>query len=74
MCLSQARTWISNVIYRGTFCVQLRWEVFDRFVDIVGIVEHHCLICLLIILKYAIPKDNAIAINNIFCQRHLGRF
>jgi len=42
--LSQTRTWISNVICRGLFCVQwvqLGWQVIDRFVDIGGINYHH---------------------------------
>ena len=40
-CLSQARTWISNVIYCGfLFCIQ--W-VKVRFIDIDGIADHHCL-------------------------------
>ena len=46
LCLSQARTWISNVICRGLFCVQwvqLRWEVIVGFLDIGGIDDHHCL-------------------------------
>ena len=37
VCLSQARTWISNVICRGLFLVQwveLRWEVIVRLVDV----------------------------------------
>jgi hypothetical protein len=41
--LSQARTWISNVICHGLFCVQwvqLRWEVI---VDNGGIDDYHCL-------------------------------
>jgi hypothetical protein len=35
LCLSQCRTWISNVICRGTFFVfsELRWEGIVRFVD-----------------------------------------
>jgi hypothetical protein len=32
LCLSQARTWIYNIICHGLFCV-----------DIVGIVKHNCL-------------------------------
>ena len=41
--LSQARTWISNVICHGLFCVQwvqLRWEAI---VDNGGIDDYHCL-------------------------------
>jgi len=35
LCLSQARTWISNIIFRGLFLFNdLRWEVIVRFVDI----------------------------------------
>jgi hypothetical protein len=43
LCLSQARIWISIVICCGLFVVfwELRWEI--RFVDIGGIVDHHCL-------------------------------
>jgi hypothetical protein len=43
LCLSQARTWISNVTYQGLFCVQcdqLWWEVIVRFVDIGRIDDH----------------------------------
>jgi len=41
LCLYQARTWISNVV----FCVfsHLRREVIVNFVDIGVIVDHHCL-------------------------------
>ena len=40
------RTCISNFIYCGVFFVfsELSWEVVVRFVDIGGIVDHHCLI------------------------------
>ena len=42
-CLSQARTWISNVICCGfLFCIQ--W-VKVRFIDIDGIADHYCLNC-----------------------------
>jgi hypothetical protein len=40
LCLSQDKTWISNVIWHGLFCVlwvQLKWEMIVRFVDICGI-------------------------------------
>ena len=46
LCLSQYKTWISNVISCGFVCiqwVQLRWEVIVRLVDIDGIDNHHCL-------------------------------
>ena len=42
--LSQTKTWISNVICRGLFCVrwvQLGWQVIVRFVDIGRINDHH---------------------------------
>jgi len=40
LCLSQARTWISNVICLAFYFVsELRWEVVVRFVDICGIVD-----------------------------------
>ena len=48
LCLSKARTWISNVICRGLSSVQWvqsRWEVIVRFVDICWIDDHHCLNC-----------------------------
>ena len=57
--LPPTRTWISNVICHGLFCVQwfevkggcatqifsmsILWEVIVCFVDIDGIVDHHCL-------------------------------
>jgi len=51
LCQSQARTWICNVICRHRFCVQ--WvkmsDDCSLFVDIGGIVDHHCLIFLVII-------------------------
>ena len=53
LCLSKTRTWISNVICHGLFCVQwvqLRWEVTVHFVDIGEIIDHHCLNFLFIIL------------------------
>jgi hypothetical protein len=51
LCLSQARTWISNIICHGLFMFNElkwearceRWEVINRFVYIVGIVDPHCL-------------------------------
>ena len=42
LCLSQTRTWISNVVVFFMFNI-LRQEVVVRFVDIDGIVDHHCL-------------------------------
>ena len=39
VCMSQARTWSSNVICRGS----LLYSVKMRFVDIGGIDNHHCL-------------------------------
>ena len=35
LCLSQTRTWITNVIFHGLFFVfrELRWEVIVRFVN-----------------------------------------
>jgi len=37
-------TWISNIICCGLFLLfnDLRLEVVVRFVDICGIVDHHC--------------------------------
>jgi hypothetical protein len=43
--MSQARTWISNVICRGLFFIifnEFRWEVTVRFADISGIGYHIC--------------------------------
>ena len=37
LCLSQTRTWISNVICRGLF---MWWEMIVRLVDIDGINDH----------------------------------
>ena len=45
LCLSQARTWISNVIcccYSLLVFSELRWEAVCSSVDIGGIVDHHC--------------------------------
>jgi hypothetical protein len=51
LCLSQARTYISIGICHGLFYFNyLTWEVIVRFVDISGIVYHHCLNFLLMIL------------------------
>ena len=43
--MSEARTCIFNIICLGLvlFCAQLRWELAERFVDIGGIANHHCL-------------------------------
>jgi hypothetical protein len=44
LCLSEARTWISNVICRGFVCVQwiqLRWEVIFRFIYIIIWINCH---------------------------------
>ena len=44
MCLSQSRTWISNVIYRGPFYlfIETRWETIVCCVDIGRIDVNHC--------------------------------
>ena len=71
LCLSQARTWILNVICRGLFCVQwgqVRWEVFVWFVDIGGIDDHHCLNFLFIIIvwfRFMVFNSNFNNISNI---------
>jgi hypothetical protein len=44
-------TWISNIMCGGLFCVQLRWEVIVRFVDISWINDHYYLNFLFIITK-----------------------
>ena len=43
--LSQARTWLCNVICHCPYfmLIELRWEVTAWFIDIVGIDDHHCL-------------------------------
>ena len=42
MYLFQARTWISNVMYRGLFCVQsVKMKAIIRVVVICGSVDHH---------------------------------
>ena len=52
LCLSQARTWISIIIRHGLFMFNdLRWELIVYFVNIGGIVDHHC-------LNFLIIKDN----------------
>ena len=43
LCMSEARTCIFNIICLGTFCVQIRWELAERFVDVGGIAKHYCL-------------------------------
>jgi hypothetical protein len=50
---SQARTWISNAICCGLFCMFecLEWKVVVRFGDKGGIVGHHWLFWLLFIIK-----------------------
>jgi len=53
LCLSQAMTWIFNVILRDPFVFsELKWGVIVRFVDIGGIVDHHCLNFLFIYHMY----------------------
>ena len=49
LCLSKAKIWISNVICSAFF---FGVEVIYRFVDIGGIVDHHCLNFLFIIILY----------------------
>ena len=52
LCLSQARTLISSVMCPGHFCIQwARWEVIVLFVDIDGIIDHHCLNFLFIMIS-----------------------
>jgi hypothetical protein len=41
LCLFQAKTWISNIIWSGVLV--FRWEVVVRYVDLVGIFYPHCL-------------------------------
>ena len=42
--LSQAKIWISNIIFGGLYMLNgLRWDVIVLFVVIGGIVVHHCL-------------------------------
>ena len=55
VCLSQARTWISNVVMCcGLFVFNaLRWEVIVCFLDICGIDDHNCLTFLFITCKFA---------------------
>ena len=45
LCMSEVRTWISNVICRGPLFVfsEWMWELIVRFVDIGGIVDHRSL-------------------------------
>jgi hypothetical protein len=44
LCLSKARTWIFKAISGGLFVFNgLRLVLIVRFVDIGGIVDHHCL-------------------------------
>ena len=43
VCLFQARAWISNAICYGFFYLMIWGEVIVCFVDISGIVDHHCL-------------------------------
>jgi hypothetical protein len=67
LCLSQARTWISNVICHSLFCVQwvqLKWEVIVRFIDIGGIDNCHCLNFLFIIIR----EDPTIIFEMFFYQ------
>jgi len=68
--LSQARTWICNVICRYPYFMfsELRWEVIAWFIDIVGIDDHHCLnflfifshftLTVIIIRNYISTNDN----------------
>ena len=50
LCLSKARSWISNVICHGFFMFnELTWKLIVCFVDIGGMVNHHCLKFLFII-------------------------
>ena len=49
--LSQAKTWMSNIIGRGFFVFsELMWEIILRFVDIGEIFYHQCLNLLFIIV------------------------
>jgi hypothetical protein len=60
LCVSQARTWISNVICRGLFFLmfsELRWEVIVCFVDL-EVVDHHYLNVLFIIALYLLLQSN----------------
>jgi hypothetical protein len=61
LCLSQDRIWISNAM-PWFFIYGMRKMVIARFIDIIVIVDHHCLI-------YGIPtptppSDNWITNNN----------
>ena len=61
--LSQARTWNSKVIIMSwVFFVlkALKWEIVDRFVDIGGIVDNHCLNFLFIITEKGQNKQTMV--------------
>jgi len=69
LCLSQASTWISNVIcHAWSFCVQLRWEMIVPFVG--GIVDHQCLRFLFIIDLYT---NRSIIPNMFICNYNVPR-
>ena len=53
LCLSQTKTWISNVIYDGLFLFlfsELKREVIVRLIVIGGIVDYHCLSFLVLLI------------------------
>jgi len=51
LCLSQARTWISNVLCHGLLMLnELRWGVVVCFVDTGGIIDHHFLFIMILFL------------------------
>jgi hypothetical protein len=51
MCLPKARSWITTAYALAFFVLNsLRWEVIICFADIGGIVDHHCLNYLSVIL------------------------
>ena len=82
LCMFQARTWISNIICYGFFIFNFQDETFFfDFVDIGGILDHHCLhflfsmffsvlFCVLCVLCCMTVVDRGLnmwLIINVFC-------
>jgi hypothetical protein len=71
LCLSQARTWISNVICCCSpfFAFsELRWEVIVCFVNIGGIVDYHYLYSLFKTFIYQMKSwGQNLSISRVLC-------
>ena len=73
--LSQARSWISNVICRGLFRInELKLEVIVRFVDINGIVDHRLPLRVRVRVRLMVFNDIFNNISGLSFNNHISKY